>query len=132
MADYNAAMDDDFNSQRAIGVIFESVAQLNESRMAYNKAQGAEQSAVLQTMSVLSGFIHSALERLGMETLIFAKTKSEDSALTSNLMDLLIATRKKARETKQFQLADFIRDELGHIGIRLQDHPTGTIWLNEH
>ncbi len=47
---------------------------------------------------------------------------------TSALLDLLILTRTRLRASKQFGLADQLREDLGRIGLVLQDTPTGTIW----
>jgi cysteinyl-tRNA synthetase len=41
---------------------------------------------------------------------------------------LLIATRKRLREAKQFQLADEIRNKLTEMGVALEDTPQGTMW----
>jgi len=43
-------------------------------------------------------------------------------------MELLISTRNKLREAKQFQLADEIRAKLDELGIALEDTPKGTVW----
>ena len=48
--------------------------------------------------------------------------------LTGKLLDLLIMVRQLAREKKQFDIADSIRDELAGMHIVLEDHPQGTIW----
>jgi len=120
---FDEAMDDDFNSQRSIGIIFEAVSALNEERQ--KSAKGDEAAA--KTAAGYVAFIHELLERLGLDALLF--NNSADAGLTDSLVELLIETRKKAKENKQYQLADFVRDELGKLGIRLQDHPTGTIWL---
>ncbi len=120
---FDEAMDDDFNSQRAIGIIFEAVSALNEERQKFTKGD-AEAAA---RGGAYVALIHELLDRLGLDALMFEATN--DAGLTDGLVELLIETRKKAKEAKQYQLADFIRDELGNLGIRLQDHPGGTIWL---
>ena len=43
-------------------------------------------------------------------------------------IELLISTRKRLREAKQYQLADGIRDGLAELGITLEDTPQGTVW----
>jgi cysteinyl-tRNA synthetase len=70
---------------------------------------------------------------LGLDQLIFAGAKAEapQLQLAEELIDILVRSRKMAREQKQFALADFIRDELAKLGIRLQDLPSGTIWLKD-
>jgi cysteinyl-tRNA synthetase len=46
-------------------------------------------------------------------------------------MQLLIDVRQIARKSKQFEIADTVRDRLGEIGIVLEDHPQGTIWMKK-
>jgi cysteinyl-tRNA synthetase len=47
---------------------------------------------------------------------------------TSELVDLLVSVRRMARDAKQFAIADHIRDELGAMGIVLEDRQDGTGW----
>ncbi len=122
-AEYDEAMDDDFNTQRAIGIIFAAVSLLNEERQKF--AHG-NQAAATEAHNLIT-LIHELLERLGLDNLIFET--STDDGLADALVELLIQTRKMAKDNKQYQMADAIRDELGKLGIRLQDHPAGTIWL---
>jgi cysteinyl-tRNA synthetase len=46
-------------------------------------------------------------------------------------MALLIQVRNEARKSKQFALADSVRDGLKTIGITLEDRPDGTGWRRE-
>jgi len=127
------AMDDDFNTQRALGIIFEAVADLNALRL--KLAADPKNPALAADVIGLINLIHRLLGILGLDNLIFHDhgkvTEEGDGQFAEALIDLLIRTRKMAREQKQFALADFIRDELAKLGIRLQDLPTGTIWLRE-
>jgi cysteinyl-tRNA synthetase len=43
-------------------------------------------------------------------------------------IELLITTRGRLREAKQFELADEIRYKLGELGIVLEDTAQGTVW----
>lgn len=122
---FDEAMDDDFNTQRSIGLIFEAVSLLNEERQKFTRGD-AESAARAQAYVAL---IHELLGRLGLDDLMFEQ--ADDAGLTEGLVELLIETRKQAKASKQYQLADYVRDELGKLGIRLQDHPGGTIWLRD-
>ena len=44
------------------------------------------------------------------------------------VMTLMIQLRKDARTSKNFALADAIRDGLTKIGVTLEDRPDGTGW----
>ena len=56
-----------------------------------------------------------------------------DSAdeLTPKLLDLLVEVRKMAREAKQYQLSDRIRDDLSQLGVTLEDRKDATAWRIE-
>jgi cysteinyl-tRNA synthetase len=48
-----------------------------------------------------------------------------------DLMKVLIAVRKEAREAKNFATADSIRKHLAGLGITLEDRANGTVWRKE-
>lgn len=126
------AMDDDFNTPRAIAAIFEAVADLNAWRL--KLAQDPRNPALAADVAGLINLVHRLLGVLGLDTLIFGEGKQDvgtESRLAEELLQLLVKVRKLAREQKQFAIADYIRDELATLGIRLQDLPTGTIWIKE-
>jgi cysteinyl-tRNA synthetase len=126
--DFDEAMDDDFNTQRALGLIFEAVTLLNEARQQMAKAA---QGAAEQVQAAIST-IRRLLQRLGLDDLMFASAAAGgQDDLAEKLIELLIRTRQVAKENKQYKIADSVRDELAALGIRLQDHPTGTIWLKD-
>jgi len=54
--------------------------------------------------------------------------ETELGGLSAQLIEVLIETRAKLRQAKQFALADQIRDRLGVLGIVLEDTPGGTTW----
>lgn len=127
LAEFDESMDDDFNTQRALGAVFEAVSLLNEARQ---KLSGGAPAAA-ESADAFSSIIHTLLERLGLDHLLFDSSAAGQHELTGHLIELLIRTRQLAKENKQYKLADTVRDELATLGIRLQDHPTGTIWLKD-
>lgn len=130
--EFSEAMDDDFNTQKAMSVLFEAVSLLNEKRQQLAKSK--EPGELGSQIATLIATIHSLLDVLGLDQLIFGQAEassSQDSALNEQLLDLLVQTRQMAKQAKQFAVADHVRDELAKLGIRLQDYPTGTIWLKE-
>jgi cysteinyl-tRNA synthetase len=126
------AMDDDFNTPRAIAAIFDAVADLNAWRL--KLAQDPRNPALAADVAGLINLLHRLLSVLGLDSLIFSERKQEMGAevrLAEELIELLVKVRKMAREHRQFAIADYIRDELGNLGIRLQDLPTATIWMKD-
>ena len=47
------------------------------------------------------------------------------------LIQILIDIRQKARENKNWELSDYIRDKLKEMNIILQDFKEGTKWIVE-
>ncbi len=120
------AMDDDFNTGGAIGVLFELATAINRF-LDQEQIELSEQpiSKALAAAAVQTLRAHSRL--LGLFGSPSPKASADDS-LVGDLMDVLIAARAEARKAKQFALADLIRDRLGQIGVTLEDRPDGTSW----
>jgi len=120
------AMDDDFNTAGAIGVLFELASAVNR----FIQAQGLETgkdpklvdtaSAAVQTLRGLAGLL-GLLEQPPAE-------REESPEIVDKLIALLVDVRTQARRAKQFELSDTIRDRLGALGIQLEDRPDGTVW----
>ena len=56
------------------------------------------------------------------------KGPSADEGAYEELMQAILTVRQKVREQKQYAVADCIRDELGKIGIVIEDSPQGARW----
>jgi cysteinyl-tRNA synthetase len=109
---FTEAMDDDFGTSQAIAVLFDLARDINRSA-----ERGMDIIEAQQTLKEL-------ITVLGL-TLKEPATEAGD---TAPFIELLIATRKKLREVKQFQLADEIRNKLTELGVALEDSPQGTSW----
>lgn len=115
--DFEAAMNDDFNTALAISVLFELVKDIN----IYLKKDAFDAEALAKAQHVITDLAGV----LGIE---LAQAEAGNDNLADALMDLIIKLRKDARANKNFQLADQIRDELGAMGITLEDGKAGTTW----
>ncbi len=110
--DFEEALDDDLNTSEALGVAFTLVKDVNKL-MEEKKISKSDASKVLE---VLNGF-DSNLGLLKREELILDEE-----------VKALIEKRVKARDKKNFKLADQIRKELEGKGIVLEDTAEGTKW----
>jgi len=111
-----AVMDDDFNTARALGHMFELVGEANkmvsERSPELSFLLGAERA--LTGMGSLLGFVkEKGLEKAGIDEFQIEK---------------LIDDRNAARERKDWARADKIRSDLQKIGVILEDTPVGTRW----
>jgi cysteinyl-tRNA synthetase len=123
------AMDDDFNTGGATGVLFDLVRRLNkfvdDQKLEEEEARDADKLARLNraatTLRELSG-------TLGLFRQPVEEASSSGDQLGARLLDLLVEIRADLRRDKHFAAADKIRDSLAEIGVTLEDRPGGTEW----
>ncbi|MDR9418575.1 cysteine--tRNA ligase [Gracilimonas sp.] len=107
-------MNDDFNSAQAIGILFE---QLKEIRKRIND------NDTPLNIEEIKEFLHDFVDGvLG----IWPHEGGGNEELTKGLIELLIEIRKDARNNKNFELSDKIRDDLKELGVQLMDGKEGT------
>jgi cysteinyl-tRNA synthetase len=121
---FESAMDDDFNSPKAIGVIFDFVRDVNTEFTKHDKInlQFYENAKkfLAQTAEGVFGILHfNDLKKAG------------SPSLENNLIELLIELRTKAKIEKNYQLSDEIREGLNKVGIILQDSKSGTTYKKQ-
>ncbi len=115
--DFEAAMDDDFNTAAAIGALFELLKQVNLVVGQSSPPTQALKAAVAK------------IKELGSVIGLFTAKKTSGSEDTVNaLMELLIELRRQARQNKDWATADQIRQRLAELGLQLEDTPQGTTW----
>jgi cysteinyl-tRNA synthetase len=116
------AMEDDFNTSRAIAALFELAGSANKQ---LEQIKGSP----TESDRVLLGAAHSRLTTLGEVLGIYGLTSAGAAGeLVEELLELLLDVRGKARAQEQWELADLIRDELQTLGIVLEDTSDGTRW----
>jgi cysteinyl-tRNA synthetase len=133
--DFSSAMDDDFNSAKALGLIFESVKKGNRL---LDETNDTPDSGILTTLTLFYNDIKSISHILGIFLLdpssYFKEKKDKgmaDMAVAPSEIEDLIQQRTKARKSKNFARADEIRDLLQAKNITLEDGPKGTTWRFE-
>lgn len=129
---FREAMDDDFNTARALGYIFEAARLLNGYMANPEAAVSGETDFVLEkaenVLKELGGI-------LGLFTTdpdeYFRQDRDRESAkrgLDIAEIENLIAERQLARTARNWQRADEIRQILAGKKIILEDSPAGTTW----
>jgi cysteinyl-tRNA synthetase len=123
-----AAMDDDFNTGGAMGELFELANITNKFVDDHDlESQGKSNTVAVATFTALLTTLKELASILGIFLLPPATAVGTDDLLTK-LMPLVIDLRANARKTKNFTVADKIRDGLAPIGIVLEDRAGGTEW----
>ncbi|RIK69175.1 MAG: cysteine--tRNA ligase [Planctomycetota bacterium] len=121
------AMDDDFNTAGAIGVLFEMAGHLNRYLDATRLETNSNEPSRLALQGAAGTFLVLA-RLLGLLLERPSKRGGDGDAESEKLMGLFIEIRKMARDARQFQIADAIRNRLSEIGFVLEDGQDGTRW----
>lgn len=125
MAEFEAklygAMNDDFNSPILISELFDGVKYIN-SVLAGNKTiSGADREKLSE---LFNGFINDVLGLDADE----AVAGDQEDHLVDDLMKVIIDARQRARQNKDFETSDRIRDLLGDLNITIKDSKEGASW----
>ncbi|KRM10987.1 cysteine--tRNA ligase [Paucilactobacillus suebicus] len=113
--EYKTAMDDDFNAQNAIAVVYELIKLSN----VYD-----------QQTSVKTGTIKKIIDTMKDLMSVFG-IKLVVNELNDEKVKSLIQQRNQARKDHDFELSDKIRDDLKEQGIIIEDTPQGTRFRRE-
>lgn len=112
-----AALADDLNTPKALAVLFDLAGQAN--RAATNDDREAAAAALLA-----GGRAIGILEMDPDAWFGVADLPAEER----EKIDALVEARGDARRSKDFALADTLRDELTAMGVSVEDGPEGSTW----
>lgn len=122
---FREAMDDDFNTPRALAPLFELAREVN-------RVGGTMPKDVAERVLEATEPFREVLGVLTEEPKAFfeekRRKKLERLPITPEEVQRLIQQRAEARKRRDWATADRIRDELASYGIKLQDTPEGTRW----
>ncbi len=123
------AMDDDFNTGGATGVLFDLVRRLNkfvdDERL---EEQPGHRPAKLTALRQAAATLRELASILGLFRKPFEAKETGGDELAGRLLDLLVEIRAELRKSKNFAAADKIRNSLAELGVILEDRPGGTEW----
>jgi cysteinyl-tRNA synthetase len=137
---FEAAMDDDFNTPQAVSLIFDFV---NSSNRFFEKSAQPnpdicrlaldslfELGSVLtlfQPPKVKTGKLDDGLLKQVQKIADKYNTNAEGKTVEESI-DLLLKKREHARNKKDWNTADGIRNDLDKIGFEIQDTNDGPVW----
>ncbi len=122
---FREAMDDDCNTPRALGMIFDGVREMNR---ALDGGQIPEVAVLRSEIAKMGGVLGLFQEPPAQFLEHQKQTGLAEASLTPEAIEALIDERAAARKEKDFQRADEIRAQLAEQGIVLKDSLTGTTW----
>ena len=102
------AMDDDFNTPKAISAIFEFI----------NESKNIESYDIANLLAIKKWF-NGISFIFGID--FNQKQSSLEDNNDENWVELILSIREKLRQNKQYDLSDEIRDELNKRGIEVSD-----------
>lgn len=117
----HAAMDDDFNTPILIAHLFEGVKFINGVK---HGDLTISKSDLTIMKSTLDGMVFQVmgLKHEGGDA------ASGNDGLVNDLMQIILDSRLRARQTKDFDSADRIRDLLSELNITVKDGKMGAEW----
>jgi cysteinyl-tRNA synthetase len=115
MKQFSGVMNDDLNTPEALSILFQLAKLINNSS---DSAQTAKYAATLKELSGVLGLLQD-------DPKVFFQF---GSLLLDEEIEKQIVLRNQARDTKDFQTADQIRESLLEQGIILDDSSEGTTW----
>ena len=119
---FHEAMDDDFNTPLALGVLFDLVREINRIKEADITA-AAELARLLVRLGGILGILQTEPESFFQQ--------SSESALDSGMIDDLVAQRWQARVDRNWAKADELRAKLSALKVVVEDKADGSIWRFE-
>jgi cysteinyl-tRNA synthetase len=133
--EFSDAMNDDFNSAKALACVFDAVKKgnrlLDDAKGNVTESLSGELGRMLHDIRSVAGILGIFL--LSPADYFSAKKQKgvSDQAIDPAFVDDLIRQRAEARKTKNFKRADEIRGQLQTMKIILEDGPGGTTWRFE-
>lgn len=123
------AMRDDFNTALAISHMFALAKEINIYNKEVVDAQGKPDGKLV---AILNDVFAEMCSIIGvLETKAAAAPAEAGDNKEAALVEMLIQMRQDARASKNYALADQLRNQLTAIGIVLQDTPQGVKWSKQ-
>jgi cysteinyl-tRNA synthetase len=128
-------MDDDFNTARALGHLFEAVRLMNGFMADRAFGRSPETVLLLRKAQDILIDLGGVLGLFCADPDVYFKQDRDREAAKGGLdtaeIETLISARQAARAARNWQKADDIRDILAAKKITLEDSPVGTTWKFE-
>ena len=127
---FEEAMDDDFNTAYAIGMIYDTVRDVNKYLSEIDTKREDAAYTILSSAA-------AAFDDVGTPLGLFLRDPDEwfkearqatKVTIAAQKIEDMIRLRNEARSRKDWDEADRIRDELDDAGVAVYDRAGGTVW----
>jgi cysteinyl-tRNA synthetase len=116
-------MDDDFNTPRSLAVVLNFTKNINgfinENISEIDKDEN--QLKISQVFTYKSLRFFKNFDEIFNLNLFKQEKTNENQELSDKLLDIILKTRDKIRDEKNYQLSDSIRDQINELGIDIED-----------
>ena len=131
------AMDDDFNTARALATLFDLAREINRAVESGYRVASAQK--MLVELGGILGLTFKPPGKPVIDAGLVARIRdsvyqeinrgvtAEAAQTAEELIEELISLRNQLRQDREWQLADMVRSKLDEAGITLEDTPRGTV-----
>lgn len=117
---FREAMDDDFNTPKALSVLFD-LAKIAKQKMAEEPHEASALATTLRQLGNVLGLLYQEPEHYLKSNPLWDEAKLD-------VISSRIKEREEARNNRQWELADNLRDWIESQGIELEDKKGKTVW----
>lgn len=121
------AMDDDFNTALAMGILFDLCRDVNSFMNRGTTVPGFKK-ALEEAQKLFADFAEGVLGIVSFDALTEEQPLDQSGKLVEELVQILLEIREEARAQKNWSTADAIRDRLKALDIIIEDTPQGPRW----
>ncbi len=118
-------MNDDFNTPKALAVLFELVSKVNSLKDGHLPFDQVAEETLAKLKTTFHDFIYDIF---GLKDELEG---GQGNGALEGLMQLIIDIRQSARANKDWATSDKIRDALKALDIVLKDSKEGTSWVKQ-
>lgn len=116
ISEFDENMNDDFNTAKVLGSMFELVPVINSMKDGIIKMDAITSATLILMQQKFKAYL---------EDVFGLKNEATNNKTLNSVMDLLIEIRKEAKAKRDFVTSDKIRNQLALAGINLKDEKGG-------
>jgi len=114
------AMNDDLNTPIVLSHLFDAVKIINST---YENKFDLTEKDILDLKELFANYTYNIFGLNEIE-------KQDDSLMVDGIMKILLEIRNQSKTKKDWDTADFIRNQLNEINIEIKDTKDGSTWKN--